>query len=68
MISHRKTEIQEGWMRQRSLQRVKRRKGVEEGEKTDGGISVSIIVIIHLGLFPACPPLQGLIALYTAAP
>lgn len=44
------------------------RKGVEEGEKIHAGISVSIIVIIHLGLFPACPPFQGLIALYTAAP
>lgn len=45
-----------------------RGEGVEVGEITHGGILVSIIVIIHLGLFPACPPLRGLIALYTVAP
>lgn len=31
-------------------------KGSRKGRETHEGISVSIIVIIHLGLFPAYPP------------
>lgn len=43
-------------------------KGSRKGRETHEGISVSIIVIIHLGLFPACPPPKGLIPLYAAVP
>lgn len=43
-------------------------KGSRKGRETHGGISVSIIVIIHLGLFPAYPPPEGLIPLYAAVP
>lgn len=47
---------------------VEEGKGSRKGRETHGGISVSIIVIIHLGLFPAYPPPEGLIPLYAAVP
>lgn len=44
------------------------RKGTWKGREPTEGASISIIVIIHLGLFPANAHLWGLMALYTTAP
>lgn len=44
------------------------RKGTWKGREPTEGAPISIIVIIHLGLFPANAHSWGLIALYTTAP